>query len=94
MKGASRYGSRTYKRPRDSGYSQPQKGVTASALGFGGGDRAVATVDADGISLAAIQGLYAIVKEKDAEIADLRARLGKIEALLEKLTEEKAGATK
>jgi len=57
-------------------------------------DRAIATVDADGISLAAIHGLYEIVKEKDAEIADLRARLGKIEALLENLTEQKAKAAK
>ena len=33
-------------------------------------------VDADGVALAAIQGLYKMIKEKDAEIAALKAEKG------------------
>ncbi len=44
-----------------------------AAFGMGHDDKRISTIDTDGVALAAIQGLHAIVKEKDAEITDLRA---------------------
>jgi Chaperone of endosialidase len=50
-----------------------------SAFGLGDSDTQIVTVDADGVALAAIQGLNAKVeqqlRDKDAEIAALRSRL-------------------
>jgi len=46
-----------------------------AAFGLGSNDRWIATVDADGVALAAIQGLYRLVQEQQAEIAALRGRL-------------------
>ncbi|MGL4233044.1 MAG: tail fiber domain-containing protein, partial [Casimicrobium sp.] len=43
------------------------------AFGLGDSDRAINSVDAQGVAFAAIQGLHQIVKEKDAEIAKLKA---------------------
>jgi hypothetical protein len=51
----------------------------AATFGLGSDDRSIATVDADGVALAAIQGLYELVKEKDAEIRALSERLSKLE---------------
>jgi len=45
-----------------------------AAFGLGADDRSITTVDADGVALAAIQGLYAIVQEKDCEIGELIER--------------------
>jgi hypothetical protein len=53
-----------------------------AAFGLGGSDKAIATIDADGISMAAIQGLHQMVKEKEHEIAALKQRLTKLEALV------------
>jgi hypothetical protein len=50
-----------------------------SAFGLGEGDRTINTVDADGVALAAIQGLNA---KLEAENAALRARLDRLEAVL------------
>ena len=59
-----------------------------AAFGVGTDDRHIATVDADGVALAAIQGLNqkleAEVKSKDIRIAELEKRLSVIEALLQK----------
>jgi trimeric autotransporter adhesin len=41
------------------------------AFGLGGSDKSIATVDADGVALAAIQGLHQLVKDKDAKIGAL-----------------------
>jgi len=57
------------------------------AFGLGHNEISIATVDADGVSLAAIQGLYEVVKEKDARIAELEQRLARLEALVAKGTE-------
>jgi len=43
-----------------------------AAFGVGEDPRGIATVDADGVALAAVQGLYDIVKELKAENAELR----------------------
>jgi hypothetical protein len=43
------------------------------AFGLGDSDKGITTIDADGVALAAIQGLYKILQEKVAEIALLKA---------------------
>jgi len=52
------------------------------AFGLGSSDHSIATVDADGVALAAIQGLNQIVREKDAKIRELEKRLEKLESLM------------
>ena len=51
----------------------------AAAFGLGVNDTTINTVDADGVSLAAIQGLYGMVLEKDAQIAAMQDRLETLE---------------
>jgi hypothetical protein len=53
-----------------------------AAFSVGADDKHIATVDADGAALAAIQGLYQIVKEKDTEIGELKRRLAAVESAL------------
>lgn len=45
-----------------------------AAFGMGEDPHYIGTVDADGIALAAIQGLYQVVQEKDAHISSLQAQ--------------------
>lgn len=59
------------------------------AFGLGVDDKHISTVDADGVALAAIQGLYDIVREKEAKInavemenAELKKRLEALEAIV------------
>ena len=54
-----------------------------SAYGMGPDERRITTIDADGVALAAIQGLYNVVKDRDAEIAELRSRLLALEKKLD-----------
>ena len=72
----------------------PHIGPTAqdfyAAFSVGSDDRHIATVDADGVALAAIQGLNQKLEETRADNAalradnaDLRARLEKLERLLQ-----------
>ncbi len=49
------------------------------AFGLGGDERYISGVDGDGIALAAIQGLYQLVRELKAENAELRRRLESLE---------------
>jgi hypothetical protein len=51
----------------------------SAAFGVGEDDTHISTIDADGVSLAAIQGLYQIAQEKDQQIAQLQARLDALE---------------
>lgn len=64
-----------------------------AAFGLGADDKHIDAIDADGVSLAAIQGLYellqerdaqikTVIQEKDAKIADLEMRLAALEALV------------
>ena len=60
-----------------------------AAFGLGGDDKHIATIDADGVALAAIQGLnqklddlQTALDRRDAENAELKARLEKLENLL------------
>ena len=46
-----------------------------AAFGLGADNKTIATVDADGVALAAIQGLHELVKEQSAELKSLRQEL-------------------
>ena len=59
-----------------------------AAFGLGESNRYISSSDADGVALAAIQGLHEIVLEKDCEIAALHAEMDdRIAALEKKLSE-------
>ena len=45
-------------------------------------DRGISTLEFDGVELAAIQGLNRKLDRKEQEIADLQARLAKLEQLI------------
>jgi len=53
-----------------------------AAFALGNSDRMIGMQDADGVALAAIQGLHYMMQEKDREIAQLRRKLEAIEAKL------------
>jgi hypothetical protein len=57
-----------------------------AAFGLGSDDKHIATVDADGVAFAAIQGLNQKLEEKlelkEAEIRELKLRLDKLERTL------------
>lgn len=50
-----------------------------AAFGLGEGPTTISTVDADGVALAAIQGLWQELQDRDARIAALEARLAALE---------------
>ena len=50
-----------------------------AAFGVGEDELHITTVDADGVALAAIQGLYHVVQEQETQIADLEERLAVLE---------------
>ncbi len=67
-----------------------------AAFGVGEDDTHISTVDADGVALAAIQGLYHLVQQKDDQIAQLEQenlalqnRLGSLEARIAALEQGK-----
>jgi hypothetical protein len=59
-----------------------------AAFGVGADDKHIATVDADGVALAAIQGLNHKLEEelqtRDAEIRELRAIIGELRRAIAK----------
>ena len=64
-----------------------------AAFGLSADDHHISTIDADGVALAAIQGLYEIVKEKDRDLQtlqteneELKDRLAALEAAVAGLT--------
>jgi hypothetical protein len=72
-----------YKQDTSSRHLGPMAQDFYAAFGVGPDDKHIATVDADGVALAAIQGLNQKVEEKDAKIDDLEKRLKRLERLLE-----------
>ncbi len=60
-----------------------------AAFGLGTDDKHIATVDADGVALAAIQGLNQKLEQKETEITELRRELSEIKRLIGKLAERK-----
>ena len=55
-----------------------------AAFGAGADEKHIATIDADGVALVAIQGLNQKVKEQRAEIAELKQRLERLEKRMTK----------
>jgi hypothetical protein len=53
-----------------------------AAFGIGEDDRHISAVDADGVALAAIQGLYQLVLEKDDLLADQERQIAALEGRL------------
>jgi hypothetical protein len=51
-----------------------------AAFGVGEDDKHISTVDADGVALAAIQGLYQLVREKDAQLTAQQRQITALEA--------------
>ncbi len=60
-----------------------------SAFGVGPDDRHIATVDADGVALAAIQGLNQKLHTESAEIQELKARISTLEKIILRLDSHK-----
>jgi trimeric autotransporter adhesin len=61
-----------------------------AAFGVGEDDRHIGTIDADGVALAAIQGLYQVVQDKDVEIASLQAENETLKTRLDDLDQRLA----
>lgn len=59
-----------------------------AAFGLGGDDKAITTVDEGGVALAAIQGLYQIVQERDAKIAAQQKQIDSLEVRLTALEQQ------
>ncbi len=57
----------------------------SAAFGVGSDERHISAVDPDGVALAAIQGLYEVVQQKDTRITELETQLADIEARLDRL---------
>lgn len=55
-----------------------------AAFGLGDTDTGIATVDADGVALAAIQGVYKLVQQKDAEITALKREVADLRSSQQK----------
>ena len=56
-----------------------------AAFGVGDDDRTITTVDADGVALAAIQGLHELVKEKDATLREQQQKVDELTTRLQAL---------
>ena len=64
-----------------------------AAFGLGGDDKHISTGDKDGVALAAIQGLYQLNKELEAENAAQQAQIDALEARLAALEAGGGGAS-
>lgn len=74
----------------NAGHRGPLAQDFYAALSVGEDEKHITTVDADGVALAAIQGLNQNVEEKEREIAELRQRLALLEQLVDSLVRETA----
>lgn len=77
--------------PREGEHLGPMAEDFAARFGLGAGSDAISSVDADGVALAAIQGLNA---KLEAENAALRERLDRLESLLEELAGRNQSASR
>ena len=82
-----------YKENTGSTHIGPMAQDFYAAFGVGPDDKHIASVDADGVALAAIQGLNqkmeqqaGQLKQKDVEITELRQRLDRLEERLSNLS--------
>ena len=58
-----------------------------AAFGVGPDDRHITTVDANGVALAAIQGLNRKLEEKDARIDQLEQTVAEMKILIEQMAQ-------
>jgi len=65
-----------------------------SAFSLGTDDKHIATVDADGVALAAIQGLNQKVEQKETEITELKQAVSELKELVKVLNEKLNGGAK
>jgi len=72
----------SFKEDRTARHMGPTAQDFHAAFEIGPDDKHIATVDADGVALAAIQGLNQLIKEKDVRIEALEKRLGQLEKLV------------
>jgi hypothetical protein len=56
-----------------------------AAFGVGEDDQHISAVDADGVALAALQGVYQLLQERDVQIATQQVRIEALEARMESL---------
>jgi hypothetical protein len=63
-----------------------------AAFGLGTDDKSIGMVDADGVALAAIQGLNQKVEEKEARIRELEKSVSELKELVRDLAASKNGA--
>ena len=64
-----------------------------AAFGLGVSDKLIDTIDPDGVALAAIQGLNAIVNEKDAKIAENRREIAELRSKQQAMERQLAALT-
>jgi hypothetical protein len=83
-----------FKEDKASEHLGPMAQDFRAAFGLGPDDKHITTVDADGVALAAIQGLNQKLNEKDAEIQQLKQRLDKLETLISNSTDKQNGGEK
>ena len=76
-----------FKEMKDGQHLGPMAQDFYAAFGLGGGETTITTVDADGVALAAIQGLNRKLEETRAENAALHHELAEIKLLLTRLSE-------
>jgi hypothetical protein len=62
-----------------------------ATFGLGHDERYIGTIDADGVALAAIQGLHQIVQEKDCEIDQLKSEVENLKIIVKTLVERSGG---
>jgi hypothetical protein len=76
----------SYKNDANTTHVGPMAQDFHGAFNVGTDDKHIATVDADGVALAAIQGLNQKLEEKDAKISALEKRLSDLEKAIAQLT--------
>jgi len=75
----------TYRTDSKTRHIGPMAQDFYSAFEVGQDDKHIATVDADGVALAAIQALYKQLQQTDAEIQELRARLNGMQSVVDRV---------
>jgi len=68
-----------YKQDPDVPHIGPMAQDFYAAFRVGKDDKTIFTIDAQGVSLSAVKALHKLLKEKDAQIAALEARLDALE---------------
>ena len=74
-----------YKHNPDRRYIGPMAQDFRAAFGLGYDDKSISTLDSDGVMYAAIQGLVEELKDRDAEIGELKAKMDAMEQRLNSL---------